>query len=124
MPMRGALHVRACDEAFPIGPAPPRESYLEIDALDRGRAPRRRAMHPSRAMASCRRMPNSPRPALRAGIVFVGPPPAAIRAMGLKDRAKALMEKAGVPVVPGYHGDAADAEPSSSARPMRSAIRC
>ena len=40
-----------------------------------------------------------------AGIVFVGPPPAAMRAMGLKDRAKALMEKAGVPVVPGYHGD-------------------
>src|SRR5258708_14306501 len=40
-----------------------------------------------------------------AGICFVGPPPAAIRAMGLKDRAKALMEKAGVPVVPGYHGE-------------------
>src|SRR5690606_31143048 len=40
-----------------------------------------------------------------AGIVFVGPPPSAIRAMGLKDRAKALMEKAGVPVVPGYHGE-------------------
>ena len=50
-------------------------------------------------------MPNSPRPAREAGIVFVGPPPAAIRAMGLKDRAKALMEKAGVPVVPGYHGE-------------------
>ena len=44
-----------------------------------------------------------------AGIVFVGPPPDAIRAMGLKDRAKALMEKAGVPVVPGYHGDKQDA---------------
>ncbi len=40
-----------------------------------------------------------------AGLVFVGPPPAAIRAMGLKDRAKALMQKAGVPVVPGYHGE-------------------
>ena len=40
-----------------------------------------------------------------AGLVFVGPPPAAIRAMGLKDRAKALMEAAGVPVVPGYHGE-------------------
>ncbi len=50
-------------------------------------------------------MPTSPRPALRANIAFVGPSPAAIRAMGLKDRAKALMEKAGVPVVPGYHGD-------------------
>ena len=43
-----------------------------------------------------------------AGIVFVGPPPDAIRAMGLKDRAKALMEKAGVPVVPGYHGERQD----------------
>ncbi len=43
-----------------------------------------------------------------AGIVFVGPPPAAMLAMGLKDRAKALMEKAGVPVVPGYHGDKQD----------------
>src|SRR5258708_33494136 len=40
-----------------------------------------------------------------AGVCFVGPPPAAIRAMGLKDRAKALMERAGVPVVPGYHGE-------------------
>jgi 3-methylcrotonyl-CoA carboxylase alpha subunit len=46
----------------------------------------------------------------QAGLVFVGPPPAAIRAMGLKDRAKALMEKAGVPVVPGYHGERQDAK--------------
>ena len=46
----------------------------------------------------------------QAGIVFVGPPAAAIRAMGLKDRAKALMEKAGVPVVPGYHGERQDAK--------------
>ncbi len=66
-----ALHVRACDEAHGIGPAPARDSYLSIEKL----------------------------------IVFVGPPPAAIRAMGLKDRAKALMAKAGVPVVPGYHGE-------------------
>ena len=46
----------------------------------------------------------------QAGIVFVGPPAAAIRAMGLKDRAKALMEKAGVPIVPGYHGERQDAK--------------
>ena len=46
----------------------------------------------------------------RAGIVFVGPPAAAIRAMGLKDRAKLLMEKAGVPIVPGYHGERQDAK--------------
>ncbi len=56
------------------------------------------------AMASSRRMPTSPRPAPQAGIVFVGPPASAIRAMGLKDAAKALVEKASVPVVPGYHG--------------------
>ena len=59
-----------------------------------------------------------------AGIVFVGPPPAAIRAMGLKDRAKALMEKAGVPVVPGYHGERQEPRFPQAARPMRSAIRC
>ena len=57
-----------------------------------------------------------------AGFVFVGPTPDAIRAMGLKDRAKALMEKAGVPVVPGYHGDSRTRS-SSSAKPTRSDIR-
>ena len=50
-------------------------------------------------------MPDFAEACAKAGIVFVGPPPSAIRAMGLKDRAKALMEKAGVPVVPGYHGE-------------------
>jgi Acetyl/propionyl-CoA carboxylase, alpha subunit len=52
----------------------------------------------------------------QAGLVFVGPPAAAIRAMGLKDRAKALMEKAGVPIVPGYHGERQDADFSEAAR--------
>ena len=64
--------------------------------------------------ASFPKMPNSPRPARDAGIVFVGPPVDAIRAMGLKDRAKALMEKAGVPVVPGYHGEMPGAEISQA----------
>ena len=83
----------------------PRESYLAIERLiDAARKPRApNASIP--ATASCRRTPISRKPARDAGIVFVGPPPAAIRAMGLKDRAKALMEKAGVPVVPGYHGE-------------------
>ena len=54
-------------------------------------------------------MRNSPKPARAPALSFVGPPAGAIRAMGLKDRAKTLMEKAGVPVVPGYHGERQDA---------------
>ena len=104
-----ALHVRLCDEAHPIGPAPARESYL----VDRARSSRsrssRRRVHPSGLRLSRPRMPDFAEACAQAGIVFVGPPPAAIRAMGLKDRAKALMEKAGVPVVPGYHGERQDA---------------
>src|SRR5262245_23927212 len=100
----GALHVRACDEAHPIGPAPARESYLAIDKLievaRRSGAP---CIHPG--YGSPAENADCAEAALRANIAFVGPSPAAIRAMGLKDRAKTLMEKAGVPVVPGYHGD-------------------
>jgi 3-methylcrotonyl-CoA carboxylase alpha subunit len=58
-----------------------------------------------------------------AGLVFIGPPASAIRAMGSKSAAKALMEKAGVPLVPGYHGDNQDPG-LLRGRPMRSAIRC
>ena len=100
-----ALHVRVCDEAHLIGPAPARESYLVGRQADRGR--KRKPAPPAfiPATAFCRRTPEFAEACAQAGIVFVGPPPAAIRAMGLKDRAKALMEKAGVPVVPGYHGE-------------------
>jgi 3-methylcrotonyl-CoA carboxylase alpha subunit len=59
----------------------------------------------------------------KAGLIFVGPSARAIRAMGLKDAAKRLMEKAGVPVVPGYHGEAQEVV-VLAARPTRSAIRC
>jgi 3-methylcrotonyl-CoA carboxylase alpha subunit len=99
-----ALHVRMADEAHAIGPAPAAQSYLVIDKLiAAAKAARADCIHPGYGFLSenadfaeaCR----------TAGIAFVGPPPAAIRAMGLKDRAKALMEQAGVPVVPGYHGD-------------------
>src|SRR5258707_1152774 len=100
----GALHVRACDEAYPIGAAAPRESYLNIDKLiEVARAAGAQCIHPGYGFLS--ENADFAEAALRAGIAFVGPSPAAIRAMGLKDRAKALMEKAGVPVVPGYHGD-------------------
>ncbi len=68
-------------------------------------------------------MPALPRPARRPGLVFVGPPPGAIHAMGDKARAKVLMERAGVPVVPGYAGD--DQSPAHlAAEAAGSAIRC
>jgi 3-methylcrotonyl-CoA carboxylase alpha subunit len=104
----GAPHVKACDEAYPIGPAPARDSYLAIDKLlavakDSGAA----CIHPGYGFLA--ENADFAEACAQAGIVFVGPPPAAIRAMGLKDRAKALMQEAGVPVVPGYHGDQQDA---------------
>ena len=110
-PIADALHVRLADEAHRIGPAPARESYLAIDRLIEV------AQAAGRVRSSGLRIPLGERRIRRslraAGIVFVGPPAAAIRAMGLKDDAKALMEKAGVPVVPGYHGDDQEREHSS-----------
>ncbi len=100
----GALHVRLCDEAHPIGPAPAAESYLHIDKLiAAARAARADCIHPGYGFLS--ENAAFAQACLDAGVAFVGPPPAAIRAMGLKSSAKELMEKAGVPVVPGYHGD-------------------
>jgi 3-methylcrotonyl-CoA carboxylase alpha subunit len=102
-----ALHVRSCDEALRIGPAVARESYLVIDALiEAARKSRAECIHPGYGFLS--EKPEFAEACAKADIVFIGPPPDAIRAMGLKDRAKALMEKAGVPVVPGYHGDQQD----------------
>jgi len=104
-----ALHVREADDAIHIGPSPAKESYLVIDkiiaAAKRSGA---EAIHPGYGFLSenvafadaCQ----------KAGIIFVGPPASAIEAMGLKDAAKQLMEKAGVPVVPGYHGDNQDGD--------------
>jgi 3-methylcrotonyl-CoA carboxylase alpha subunit len=103
-----APHVRLCDEAFPIGPAPARDSYLVIDRLiAAAKATRADCVHPGYGFLS--ENADFADACAAAGIVFVGPPPQAIRAMGLKDRAKALMQKAGVPVVPGYHGERQDA---------------
>jgi 3-methylcrotonyl-CoA carboxylase alpha subunit len=104
----GALHVRECDEAVPLGPAPPAESYLSIDRLiEAARETDAQCIHPGYGFLS--ENAAFAEACAAPGIVFVGPPPAAIRAMGLKDRAKALMQKAGVPVVPGYHGDQQEA---------------
>jgi 3-methylcrotonyl-CoA carboxylase alpha subunit len=95
-----ALHVRMCDEAHALG----RAGYLAADELiAAARQAGADCIHPGYGFLA--ENPDFAEACASAGIVFVGPPPAAIRAMGLKDRAKALMEKAGVPVVPGYHGE-------------------
>src|SRR5580700_4743963 len=104
-----ALHRRLCDEAYCIGPAEPRESYLNIERLlEAAKASGAECVHPGYGFLS--ESGDFAQACEDAGLVFVGPPPAAIRAMGLKDRAKALMEKAGVPIVPGYHGERQDAK--------------
>ena len=100
----GAAHVALADRAVRLGPPPPRESYLNIAAvLAAAKQTGAEAIHPGYGFLS--ENAQFAEACAAAGIVFVGPPPAAIRAMGLKDRAKALMAKAGVPVVPGYLGD-------------------
>src|SRR6266851_6719093 len=100
----GALHTRVADEAHLIGPPAARESYLVAAKLiEVARRAGAQCIHPGYGFLS--ENAQFAESCAAAGIVFVGPPPSAIRAMGLKDRAKALMEKAGVPVVPGYHGE-------------------
>ena len=104
-----ALHVEMCDEAIAIGPAAAQESYLKIDRIIAAAlATGAEAVHPgygflseNEAFAAACEL---------AGLVFIGPPAAAIRAMGSKSAAKTLMEKADVPLVPGYHGENQDAD--------------
>src|ERR1043166_2793076 len=104
----GALHVRLCDEAYAIGASPPTQSYLAIEKLTAtAKAAPAECTHPGYGFLS--ENANFPQACSDAGIVFVGPPVRAIRAMGLKDRDKALMQKAGIPVVPGYHGELQEA---------------
>ncbi|HEX2215173.1 MAG TPA: biotin carboxylase N-terminal domain-containing protein [Xanthobacteraceae bacterium] len=99
-----APHVTVCDEAHHIGASPPRESYLDISRLiEVGRRTGAECVHPGYGFLA--ENAAFAEAVAAAGMTFVGPPPAAIRTMGLKDAAKALMEKAGVPVVPGYHGE-------------------
>ncbi|HEX5507434.1 MAG TPA: biotin carboxylase N-terminal domain-containing protein [Pseudolabrys sp.] len=99
-----ALHVRLCDEAYLIGPAPAAESYLSIEKLIAvARKAHADCVHPGYGFLS--ENADFAQACADAGVVFVGPPPSAMRAMGLKDQAKALMEAAGVPVVSGYHGE-------------------
>lgn len=101
---REALHVQMADEAVHIGGSPSRESYLQFErVLDAALSTGAQAIHPGYGFLSenaefCRACE-------KAGIVFIGPPVASIEAMGSKSAAKQIMEKAGVPLVPGYHGD-------------------
>ncbi|OAN75885.1 3-methylcrotonyl-CoA carboxylase [Jannaschia sp. EhC01] len=104
---REARHVEMADEAVWIGGPAPKDSYLRGDviiaaALEKGAE----AVHPGYGFLS--ENPEFVEAVEAAGLVFIGPSADAIRAMGLKDAAKALMEEAGVPVVPGYHGAAQD----------------
>ncbi|HTO82612.1 MAG TPA: biotin carboxylase N-terminal domain-containing protein, partial [Methylomirabilota bacterium] len=100
----GALHAAMADEAVRIGPAPAKESYLNIDAvIDAVHRTGAAAVHPGYGFLS--ENEDFARACADADVVFVGPPARAIRAMGSKSEAKAIMGKAGVPLVPGYHGD-------------------
>jgi 3-methylcrotonyl-CoA carboxylase alpha subunit len=100
----GAMHVAEADEAVCIGPPSPTESYLNIEAvLGAARDAGAEAIHPGYGFLS--ENAAFAEACQAAGIVFVGPSAASIRAMGDKAAAKAAMEGAGVPLVPGYHGD-------------------
>ena len=103
-----ARHVAACDEAIHIGEPAARDSYLRADRiLEAARATGAQAVHPGYGFLSENEA--FAKACADAGIIFVGPPASAIEAMGSKSAAKALMETAGVPLVPGYHGDNQDA---------------
>jgi len=100
---RGAMHVAEADVAMPIGGAKPSDSYLRGDAIiAAAQASGAEAIHPGYGFLS--ENPEFVEAVEAAGLTFVGPSAKAIRAMGLKDAAKDLMEAAGVPVVPGYRG--------------------
>ena len=112
----GALHVREADEAVRIGPPPAKDSYLNIDALlAAAKLAGADAVHPGYGFLS--ENAAFAQACAQAGLVFIGPPPTAIEAMGNKARAKALMETVGIPCVPGYHGaDQSDDHLSAEAR--------
>ena len=104
---RNARHVRLADEAIAIGPAPAAESYLRAEViLDVARRTGAQAIHPGYGFLS--ENASFAEACAAAGVVFIGPPASAIRAMGDKSAAKALMQQAGVPLTPGYHGDNQD----------------
>jgi acetyl-CoA carboxylase biotin carboxylase subunit len=100
---RDAVHVRLADEAVLLGPPPAKDSYLRVDkVLEAARLTRADAIHPGYGFLS--ENAGFAEACAEAGVTFIGPPPAAIRGMGGKTSARALMQAAGVPVVPGDNG--------------------
>ena len=103
-----AKHVAACDEAVHIGASAPKDSYLRWERIiEAAQQTGAQAIHPGYGFLS--ENEDFAQACQNAGLVFIGPPPSAIKDMGLKAESKQLMEKAGVPLVPGYHG--ADQDP-------------
>ncbi|CAM9596902.1 unnamed protein product [Chrysoparadoxa australica] len=103
----GSMHVEMADEAYRVGEAPANQSYLDKGSiLEAARRSGAQALHPGYGFLS----ENAPfaQACGDAGVVFVGPPPSAIEAMGAKDVAKRIMSDAGVPTTPGYHGQDQD----------------
>jgi 3-methylcrotonyl-CoA carboxylase alpha subunit len=98
-----ALHVRVADEAIPIGPPPPQESYLRSDRIiAAAQSVGAQAIHPGFGFLS--ENADFAEAVRAAGLIFIGPSPESIRKMGSKTRARAIMQLAGVPIVPGYEG--------------------
>jgi len=103
----GAKHVGFCDEAVHIGGSAPKDSYLRWERIiEAAKATGAEAIHPGYGFLS--ENEEFAQACASAGLVFIGPPASAIKAMGLKAESKQLMEKAGVPLVPGYHGSDQD----------------
>ncbi len=103
----GAKHVAACDESVHIGGSAPKDSYLRWERIiEAAKATGAQAIHPGYGFLS--ENEEFARACAAAGLVFIGPPASAIQAMGLKAESKQLMEKAGVPLVPGYHAAGQD----------------
>jgi acetyl-CoA carboxylase biotin carboxylase subunit len=97
---RASLHVTSADEAVPIGPAPARQSYLDVERLiEAARQSGADALHPGYGFLS--ESPDLADACARAGVVFIGPPASAMRRMGLKIEAREAMQAAGVPIIPG-----------------------
>ncbi len=112
---RASLHVRLADEAYPIGPAPAGESYLRVDKIvDTAKRAGCDAIHPGYGFLS--ENPALPEACERAGIVFIGPPASAMRAMGSKTAARDKMSAAGVPIVPGARCETTDEATAAAKR--------